>query len=85
MLLFALVRAIEIIGEAATKVSGATRNRVPIPWPAVVGMRNRLVHAYFDVDRDSLWATLIEALPSLRVTIRSAIDPRRPNGDADVG
>ena len=49
MLRFALVRAIEIIGEASTMPS--------IPWPALVAMRNRLIHAYFDVDLDVLWKT----------------------------
>ncbi len=49
MLLFALVRAVEVIGEAATKVSVEGRTGVPdIRWAAIVGMRNRLVHAYFD-------------------------------------
>lgn len=51
MLRFALTRAIEIIGEAAAKVSAEARAEAPrIPWTAIVGMRNRLIHAYFDVD-----------------------------------
>lgn len=48
MLLFALVRAIEIVGEAASNVSPATRAAIPgLPRSAIVGMRNRIVHAYF--------------------------------------
>lgn len=67
MLLFALVRAVEIIGEAAAKVSVEGRAEVPeIRWAAIVGMRNRLVHAYFDVDRDILWATVSDELPHLK-------------------
>jgi uncharacterized protein with HEPN domain len=51
----ALQRLIEIIGEAATKVSEATTSRAPqVPWAAIRGMRNRLIHAYFDVDLDRL-------------------------------
>jgi len=51
MLAFALVRAIEIIGEAASKISPEGRAAVPnLPWPSIVGMRNRLVHAYFEID-----------------------------------
>ena len=66
MLRFALTRAVEIIGEAATKVSMDARNQSSgIAWPAIVGMRNRLVHAYFDVDSDILWTTVTERLPSL--------------------
>ena len=66
MLRFALTRAVEIIGEAANKVSIDARTPIPgIAWPAIVGMRNRLVHAYFDVDSDILWTTVSERLPSL--------------------
>ena len=60
MLLFALVRAIEIIGEAASKVTLETRAAVPeVPWLQIVAMRNRLAHAYFDIDRNILWQTAI--------------------------
>ena len=66
MLRFALTRAVEIIGEAANKVSSETRTQTPgIAWPAIVGMRNRLVHAYFDVDSEILWTTVSVRLPSL--------------------
>lgn len=66
MLLFALVRAVEIIGEAAGKVSPEAQAELPqVPWPALIGMRNRLIHAYFDVDRDILWATVTLSLPEL--------------------
>lgn len=48
MLLFAVVRAIEVLGEAASKISPETRAAVPsVPWGAIVGMRNRLIHGYF--------------------------------------
>lgn len=51
MLVLALVKDIEIIGEAASKASEETRLKCPeIPWPDIVNMRNRLIHAYFDVD-----------------------------------
>jgi len=66
MLLFALVRAIEILGEAASKVSRQTRMAAPsVPWSQIVAMRNRLVHAYFDIDRDILWKTAVEEVPHL--------------------
>ena len=75
MLLFALVRAVEIIGEAATKVSPAGREALPdIRWRAITGMRNRLVHAYFDVDRDVLWDTVCSELPGLMSRLSSALD-----------
>lgn len=66
MLRFALTRAVQVIGEAANKVSIEARTQIPgIAWPAIVGMRNRLVHAYFDVDSNILWTTVSERLPSL--------------------
>lgn len=72
MLLFALVRAVEIIGEAAARMSAETREKLPeIPWASLSGMRNRLVHAYFEVDRDILWTTVTEALPPLLTDLRS--------------
>jgi uncharacterized protein with HEPN domain len=65
--LFAVIRCIEIIGEAATRISETTRTAAPdIPWSAIVGMRNRLVHAYFDVDTDVVWKTTTIELPALR-------------------
>ena len=66
MLRFALTRAIEIIGEAASRVTPQAQALVPsVPWREVTGMRNRLVHAYFDVDLDMLWKTAQEAVPDL--------------------
>jgi uncharacterized protein with HEPN domain len=66
MLLFALVRAIEIVGEAASKVTAEARDEMTdLPWASIVGMRNRLVHAYFDINRDILWTTVTESVPAL--------------------
>ena len=66
MLLFAVTRAIEIVGEAASKMSDETRSAHDgIPWKAIVGMRNRLVHAYFDVNVDVVWQTVTVEIPHL--------------------
>jgi len=73
MLLYAVVRALEIVGEAASRVSAEGRAAAPdVPWPAVIGMRNRLVHAYFDIDRDVVWKTLVEELPPLLAALEAA-------------
>jgi uncharacterized protein with HEPN domain len=65
--LFAVIRCVEIIGEAASRISEPTRTSAPdIPWSAIVSMRNRLVHAYFDVDTDVVWKTATVELPALR-------------------
>ena len=66
MLLFALIRCIEIIGEAASRVSDAGKAETPyIPWRSVIAMRNRLIHGYFDVDPNTVWITVTEELPAL--------------------
>jgi uncharacterized protein with HEPN domain len=66
MLQFALVRLVEIIGEAAARLSDdLTAKHSDIPWTAIVGMRNRLVHAYFDIDLDVVWDTVTVAVPDL--------------------
>jgi len=72
MFRFALTRAVEIIGEAASKVSVAGRAAAPaIEWPVIVGMRNRLAHAYFDVNTDILWKTVTIGLPVLLQQLRA--------------
>lgn len=66
VLQLALIRLIEIIGEAANGVSKETQAKHPsIPWAQVVGMRNRLVHGYDFVDLDILWQTVHQDLPPL--------------------
>lgn len=66
MRLFALVRAIEIIGEAAGRITPETRDACSaIPWKALTGMRNRLVRAYFDIDKDILWVAATVEVPAL--------------------
>ncbi len=63
---FAVVRALEIIGEAASRLDPEFRATHPeIPWQPIIGARNRLVHAYFDIDHDIVWATATQALPKL--------------------
>jgi uncharacterized protein with HEPN domain len=62
----ALERFVEVIGEAASKVSPSTRETTPqIPWREIIGMRNRLVHGYAAVDHDILWDVAVADLPDL--------------------
>lgn len=75
MLSHALARALEVVGEAASRVSPAGRAAVPgVPWAAIVGMRNRIVHAYFDIDLDVIWKTVTDELPGLIVPVQAALD-----------
>ena len=62
----ALMRLVEIVGEAANRVSLTTQQRHPeIPWPLIIGMRNRIVHEYDNVNLDVLWDTITNELPPL--------------------
>ena len=62
----ALIRLVEIVGEASAKVSSEAQTKYPmIPWPQVIGMRNRLIHGYDSVDLDILWDTIELDLPPL--------------------
>jgi uncharacterized protein with HEPN domain len=75
MLQFAVVRAIEVIGEAAAQVSAEGRELVPtVPWPAITAMRNRLIHAYFDINLDRVWETVMLHLPTLVGQLVEALD-----------
>lgn len=72
MLQLALTRLVEIVGEATSRVSISTREKHPeIPWPDIVGMRNRLIHGYDVVDLDLLWDTVETDLPSLIVQLEA--------------
>jgi uncharacterized protein with HEPN domain len=61
-----LVRCLEVVGEAASQVSAGCRRAYPeVAWDDMVGMRNRLIHAYFDVNLNIVWRTVQEELPIL--------------------
>lgn len=67
MLALAVIKELEIIGEAASKLTADFREKHPeVPWIDIVGMRNRLTHGYFDVDLDLVWVTVLEDLPQLQ-------------------
>ena len=62
----ALARLIELIGEAATRIPAEERARMSgIPWPKLIGMRNRLIHGYDFIDQDVIWETTTEDIPVL--------------------
>jgi uncharacterized protein with HEPN domain len=73
-LALAIVKCVEIIGEAASKVSTETREANPgVPWPAIVGMRNRLIHGYFEIDLDRVWNTVRLNVPPLVEMLTEAL------------
>lgn len=75
LLLNGVVRELEIIGEAASQVAQDTRKQFPqLPWKEMVGLRNRLIHAYFDVNIDTIWLVITEALPPLISQLNQIIE-----------
>lgn len=73
-LTLALVRLLEILGEAAKSVSPETRQHCPkIPWKEIGGTRDRLIHGYFDVDWTILWEILTADLPPLITELERAL------------
>jgi uncharacterized protein with HEPN domain len=76
MLVLSLVKEIEIIGEAAGKVTEPTRRQLSqIPWQDVIDMRNRLIHAYFDIDVGVVWDTVTKDLRPLIAALETVLAP----------
>ena len=72
----AILKSIEVIGEAASQVSTDTREAHPeIPWHEIIGMRNRLVHAYFAVNLIRVWDTVQNDLPTLIAQLEPLVPP----------
>lgn len=68
------LRHIEIIGEAASKLSADVRATSPdVPWPAIVGMRNAVIHGYFDVNWERVWGAVVTDLPSLKSRVEGLL------------
>ena len=76
-LAFAIVRLIEIIGEAAKNISEDVRRKnSDIPWKEIAGTRDRLVHGYFDVDLEIIGKIITKDLPDLIVRLEKLIPPK---------
>ena len=72
----AVIRRIEILGEAARRVSAQFREQHPeIPWSDMIGVRNWLAHGYDDVDLDLVWVTVQEEVPELLNRLVSLVPP----------
>ena len=73
-LTLSLVHLLEILGEAAGKISQDFRQQHPdIPWSRVSGIRNRLIHGYFDIDLDIVWETVTTRLPELITQLKKLV------------
>jgi len=72
---FAVIRALEIIGEAAKKIPQPLKDKYPqIPWREISGMRDKLIHGYFGVDLRVVWDTIKIDIPDLKPLINKMLD-----------
>jgi uncharacterized protein with HEPN domain len=72
---YAVIRAMEIIGEAAKNVSPRLRTKYPqIPWKTAAGMRDKLIHGYFGVNLERVWQVIVDNLPDFKNQIRTILE-----------
>jgi len=73
--IFAIIRGIEVIGEASKNIPRTIRSKYPeIPWEDMAGMRDKLIHEYFGVDIDILWKTIQQDLPQLKILVLKVVE-----------
>lgn len=71
---YAVIRALEILGEAAKHIPLSVRRKHPgVPWQKIAGTRDRLIHAYFDIHINRLWTTVMNDLPRLRGELQTIL------------
>lgn len=74
---YALARAVEVVGEAASNVTEEFQAKHPeVAWAKIKGMRIRLAHAYFDINLDVLWYTVTVEFPALVQQLQAIVDDR---------
>ncbi|PIR17898.1 MAG: hypothetical protein COV46_02235 [Deltaproteobacteria bacterium CG11_big_fil_rev_8_21_14_0_20_49_13] len=71
----AVIRSIEVMGEAAKNVPETLRKKYPtVPWKQMAGMRDKLIHEYSGVDLETVWKTATEDLPSIKPIILNVLE-----------
>jgi len=69
MVLYAVLKAIENIGEAVKNIPDAVRNLYPLEWKKIAGLRDIVIHEYFGIDAEILWEVIKEKLPELELAV----------------
>jgi hypothetical protein len=76
---FAVIRALEVVGEATKRLPQSLREEHPdVPWALMAGMRDKLIHDYVNVDRRIVWRTVQEELPGLQRQVRMILQELDP-------
>ena len=71
---FAVVRALEIVGEAARRIPAHIRDQNPaVPWKSMAGMRDRIIHGYDNVDLEIVWNAITQEIPRIRPLLRQIL------------
>lgn len=79
---YAVVRALEIIGEAVKNISNELKEKYPeIPWKSIAGMRDKLIHAYFGVDWEVVWLTIKKDIPKIKAVFEKLLNELKGGGD----
>jgi uncharacterized protein with HEPN domain len=69
-----IVQHLQIIGEASRALSDGIRDRyAEVPWPQIIGMRNIVVHHYFDIDQEVVWSVVENDLPNLKIKVEAML------------
>jgi len=78
------LRHLQIIGEAARRLPEEIRNLAPdIPWHKIIGMRNILVHGYFEIDLDVVWDAVQQDVPPLKPAVEALLEKLEEQGDGE--
>lgn len=73
----AILKVLEIVGEGASRISEDTKKKHPeISWPHIIGLRNRIVHGYFEIDFAVVWKIVQEDLPQLITQLEFIVPPK---------
>lgn len=74
----AVVRSIEVIGEASKRLPDTLKAKYSeLPWREITGMRDKLIHAYFGIDTETIWQTAKEDIPSMKKSIKKMIEDQQ--------
>ncbi len=77
-----MVHHLQILGEAATSLSDEMKERYPtLPWKQITGMRNILVHGYFEIDLDIVWRAIEDHLPELKEALSRILEQEKPSSN----